>query len=168
MDQQGQEECSEANMQTEGSRGKEKVPSEVSSKRSLSSSKSSVASAAAKARASAEAARAKMAFAKRQLDMKKEKARLEQERATVEANLEALELEKEAAAALAEAEVLEAAAMERDDNRSEISTLSSHVISVRTEEYVKQHTQLSSDFSTLPLNISSSTCCGVLRYMHEQ
>ncbi len=48
--------------------------------------------------------------------------------------------------------------MEHDDNRSEISTLSSHVISVRTEEYVKQHTQVSSDFSTLPLNISSSTC----------
>ncbi len=69
--------------------------------------------------------------------MKKEKARLEHERAKVEANLEALELEKEAAAALAEAEVLEAAAMERDDNRSEISTLSSHVISMRTEEYVK-------------------------------
>ncbi len=151
-------ELSEANMQTEGSRGKEKAPSEVSSKRSLSSSKSSVASAAAKARASAEAARAKMAFAKRQLEMKKEKARLEHERAKVEANLEALELEKEAAAALAEAEVLEAAAMERDDNRSEISTLSSHVISMRTEEYVKQQTQVSSDFSTLPLNISSSTC----------
>ncbi len=53
---------------------------------------------------------------------------------------------------------LETAAMEHDDNRSEISTLSSHVISVRTEEYVKQHTQVSSDFSTIPLNISSSTC----------
>ncbi|RXN31543.1 hypothetical protein ROHU_004747 [Labeo rohita] len=158
MDQQVQEELLEANMQTEGSRGKERAPSEVSSKRSLSSSKSSVASAAAKARASAEAARAKMAFAKRQLEMKKEKARLEQERATVEANLEALELERDAAAALAEAEVLEAAAMERDDNRSEISTLSSHVISKRTEEYVKQQTQMSSDFSTLPLNISSATC----------
>ncbi len=90
MDLQGQEERSEANMQTEGSRGKEKVPSEDSSKHPLSSSKS-VASAAAKARASAEAACAKMAFAKRQLEMKKEKSRLEQERATVEANLEALE-----------------------------------------------------------------------------
>ncbi len=78
MDLQGQEERSEANMQTEGSRGKEKVPSEVSSKHPLSSSKSSVASAAAKTRASAEAACAKMAFAKRQLEMKKEKARLEQ------------------------------------------------------------------------------------------
>ncbi|KAL1254895.1 hypothetical protein QQF64_012956 [Cirrhinus molitorella] len=155
MDQQVQD---KANTQTEGSRGKEKTSSEVSSKRSLSSSKSSFASAAAKARASAEAARAKMAFAKRQLEMKKEKARLEQERAMVEANLEALELEKEAAAALAEAEVLEAAAMERDDNRSEISRLSSHVISMRTEEYVKQQTQMSSDFSTLPLKISSSAC----------
>ncbi|KAI2661156.1 hypothetical protein H4Q32_030204 [Labeo rohita] len=158
MDQQVQEELLEANMQTEGSRGKERAPSEVTSKCSLSSSKSSVASAAAKARASAEAARAKMAFAKRQLEMKKEKARLEQERATVEANLEALELERDAAAALAEAEVLEAAAMEHDDNRSEISTLSSHVISKRTEEYVKQQTQMSSDFSILPLNISSATC----------
>ncbi|KAL0159525.1 hypothetical protein M9458_043250, partial [Cirrhinus mrigala] len=158
MDQQVQEKLLEANMRTEGSRGKERAPSEVSSKRSSSSSKSSVASAAAKARASAEAARAKMAFAKRQLEMKKEKARLEQERATVEANLEALELEREAAAALAEAEVLEVAAMERDDNRSEISALSSHVISKRTEEYVKQHTQMSSDFSTLPLIISSATC----------
>ncbi|KAL0150124.1 hypothetical protein M9458_054551 [Cirrhinus mrigala] len=99
-----------------------------------------------------------MAFAKRQLEMKKEKARLEQERATVEANLEALELERDAAAALAEAEVLEAAAMEHDDNRSEISTLSSHVIPKRMEEYVKQQTQMSSDFSTLPLNISLATC----------
>ncbi len=36
MDQQVQVELSEANMQTEGSRGKEKAPSEVSSKRSLS------------------------------------------------------------------------------------------------------------------------------------
>lgn len=66
----------EINMQTEGSRGKERALSEVNSSRSLSSSKSSVVSAAAKARASAEAACAKMAFAKRQLEMKKEIARL--------------------------------------------------------------------------------------------
>lgn len=139
--------------------GKEKASSEVSSKRSTSSSKCSVASAAAKARASAEAARAKMAFAKRQLEMKQEKARLEQERAMVEANLEALEIEKEAAAALAEAEALETAvAMERDDNRSEKSILSSHVITMRTEEYVKHQSQVSSDFATLPLNNSLLTC----------
>ncbi|XP_057207743.1 uncharacterized protein LOC130565176 [Triplophysa rosa] len=160
MDLRVQQEQSEADMQTEEGRGKEKAFSEVSSKRSSSSSKSSVASAAVKARASAEAARAKMEFAKRQLEMKKEKARLEQEKATVEANIEALELEKEAAAALAEAEALEtaAAAMERVDGRSEISTLLSNVISMRTADYVKHQIQESSDFSTLPINSSLSAC----------
>lgn len=66
-------------------------------------------------------------------EMKKEKARLEQESATVEANLEALKLEKESAATLAEVEALDP---------SETSALSSHVISVRKEEYIKNQTRV--------------------------
>lgn len=157
MDQQTQEGHTDASMETEANRGKEKAPSEVRSKRTSCSSQSSVVRAAAKARASAEAARARMAFAQKQLDMRKEKARLEQERAMVEASLEALEMEKEAAAAIAEADALEsaAAAMESDDGHSGKSTLSSHVISRRTKEYVEHQNPVSSDFSTLPLNLSS-------------
>ncbi|GAA6084483.1 uncharacterized protein LOC113649181 [Tachysurus ichikawai] len=75
----------------------------------------------------------------------------------VEASLEALEMEKEAAAAIAEPDALEsaAAAMESDDSRSGKSTLSSHVISRRTKEYVEHQTPVSSYFTTLPLNLSS-------------
>ncbi|XP_027012633.2 uncharacterized protein LOC113649181 [Tachysurus fulvidraco] len=150
MDQQTPEGYTDASMATDANSVNEKAPSEVRSKCTSSSSQSSVVCAAVKARASAEAARAKMAFAQKQLEMRKVKARLEQERAMVEANLEALEMEKEAAAAIAEADTLES-----DDSRSRKSTLSSHVISRRTREYVGHQTLVSSEFTTLPLNLSS-------------
>ena len=83
-------------------RGSQDGASVHSAQRSCSS-RSSVGVAAARARAKAEAARARVEFAEREIAIKVDKARLD-------ANLEALHLEKEAAAAIAKAEILEAAA----------------------------------------------------------
>lgn len=108
----------------------------VSSKRG--SSRSSTSEAAARARAVAEAARARASFAERELHMKKEKARLEAEKATLEATLEALQAEKEVAAALAEAEILEAAAEGGEyhsDSKSGSDT--PRTVQERTNEYVE-------------------------------
>ncbi|CAI5671390.1 unnamed protein product [Oreochromis niloticus] len=118
--------------------------SSVSSSKRTSSSKHSVASTAAKARAIAEAARTRATFAQRELEIKKQKAKLDLEKATLEADLEALELEKAAAVAVAEAEVLEAAAgIDCDDihsNRSGISPLS---IKQQTEAYLEDQARIS-------------------------
>lgn len=103
-----------------------------SSKRS---SGSSVSAAAARARAKAEAARARVAFAQREISIKVDKARLQ-------ANLDALNLEKEAAAAIAQAEVLEAAAgLEGEQHRSwkslPIMVQSTHE---RVSDYIRDQT----------------------------
>ncbi|KAL1246749.1 hypothetical protein QQF64_034318 [Cirrhinus molitorella] len=118
MDQQVQE---KANTQTEGSRGKEKNHQRSAQNGRYLPPNLHLLVLLQKLEPQRSCTSPRGHLQKDNLEMKrKKKARLEQERAMVEANLEALELEKEAAAALAEAEVLEAAAMERDDNRSEI------------------------------------------------
>lgn len=85
---------------------------------SLSSLKSggpatSLADAAARARAQAEAAIARAAFADKEMRLKIEQAeteaKLHMEKAKLDAELEALHLQREAAAAIAKAEILEAA-----------------------------------------------------------
>ncbi|KAL6487696.1 hypothetical protein MHYP_G00043220 [Metynnis hypsauchen] len=70
---------------------------------SLRSRASTTGSAAAKARAKAEAAKARLAFVEQEADLKLQKAKLE-------ASMEILSSKKEIAAAVAEAEALEAAA----------------------------------------------------------
>lgn len=76
--------------------------------------------AAAKARAQAEAARARTLFTKKENAIKFDKIRLEMthqlDKAKLEADLEVLHHEKEAAAALAQAEVLEAAVAGIEDD----------------------------------------------------
>ncbi|XP_077367334.1 uncharacterized protein LOC144010755 [Festucalex cinctus] len=81
------------------------VRSEVHSSSSRHSSGSTASQAAAQARAIAEAALTRARYAQRRIDMEVEKAR-------IEATLDALKQEGEAEAALAAAEVLEAAAEE--------------------------------------------------------
>lgn len=88
------------------------VRSEVHSSASRRSGSSTASQAAAQARATAEAARTRAQYAKRQIDMEVEKARMDVEKARIEATLNALKQEGEAEAALAAAEVLEAAAKE--------------------------------------------------------
>lgn len=102
---------------------------------STRSSRLSVSAAAARARAKAEAARARVAFTQREISIKVDKARLE-------ANLEALNIEKEAAAAIAQAEVLEAAAeLENEEHRSwkslPIMVQSTHE---RVSDYIRDQT----------------------------
>lgn len=81
------------------------VQSETHSSASRRSGSSTVSQAAAQARATAEAARTRAQYAQRQIDIEVEKAR-------IDATLNALKKEGEAKAALAAAEVLEAAAEE--------------------------------------------------------
>lgn len=86
------------------------------SRTSRSSRGSSASGMAIKARAKAEAARAQLAFAKKEAEMMKEEAYIVEEaarkKAELKANLHTLQIERAAAAAVAEAEVLEAAAEE--------------------------------------------------------
>ncbi len=82
------------------------------SSRSSRSSRISVSIAAATARAPAEAARTRVQFVKKENAIKLDKIKLEMthklDKAKMEADLEVLHHEKEQAAALAQAEVLEA------------------------------------------------------------
>lgn len=106
--------------------------SATSSRRSGStrSSKSSVGVEAARARAQAEAARARATFAEKEIAIKVDRARLE-------ACLDALHLEKEAAAAVAQAEVLEAAAEHMGE---ELCTKKSHSTELQsTQERVSDY-----------------------------
>lgn len=116
---------------------------------STRSSRSSVSAAAARARAKAEAARARVAFAEREIAIKVDKARLE-------ANLDALHLEKEAAAAIAQAEILEAAA---EHEGEELHNRKSHPITVqgtheRVSDYVRDQATRISQQSESALNLS--------------
>ncbi|XP_051803959.1 uncharacterized protein LOC127533925 isoform X1 [Acanthochromis polyacanthus] len=88
---------------------------------------------AIEARAKAEAARIKAQYAKRQIEMEVEKARMD-------ATLNALKEEGEAEAALAAAEVSEAAADLDEENEKELSCFSSARDKLqRTKEYVNAH-----------------------------
>ncbi|KAL1267084.1 hypothetical protein QQF64_002759 [Cirrhinus molitorella] len=114
------------------------------SRRSLASSKSAVSMAATKARAKAEAAQARASFAKKEMEIKIEKARLE-------ATLDVIDKEREAEAAMAEAAVMEAAVADLEMKKSSHSAsihLPQESSRQRTEEYVKQHSELSNTVST--------------------
>ncbi|XP_057186955.1 uncharacterized protein LOC130552601 [Triplophysa rosa] len=98
------------------------------SRASRSSQFSSASGMAIRARAKAEAARAQLVFAKKEAEMMREEAYIVEEaarkKAELKANLHTLQLERVAAAAIAEAEVLEAAAEEQlreTDRKSSIS-----------------------------------------------
>ncbi|XP_038159402.1 uncharacterized protein LOC119795453 [Cyprinodon tularosa] len=116
-----------------------------SSKRS---SASSVSAAAARARAKAEAARARVLFAQREISIKVDKARLE-------ASLEALNLEKEAAAAIAQAEVLEAAAEVEAEDQNSWKSLPDMVQKSheRVSDYIKNQTR---QLNHCPKSVNSS------------
>ncbi|XP_075445032.1 uncharacterized protein LOC142488412 [Ascaphus truei] len=105
-------------------------------------------------RSTAEAARARAAYAQKEAVMKLERARLEEEeqtaaatataatattarkKAEVDVNLEALNQEKEVAAAIAQAEVLEAAARQ-DGGEQPYRRIASEDPAQRTEDYVR-------------------------------
>lgn len=109
-----------------------KSSASCSSKRSKASS---TGAAAAMARAKAEAARARLSFAKKEMALKVEKAQLE-------ATMDMLSLEQETAAAVAEAEVLEAAADCSDRSSSKSHLDLQHAAPLdpteRTKEYVAE------------------------------
>ncbi|KAK2815042.1 hypothetical protein Q7C36_023308 [Tachysurus vachellii] len=98
--------------------------------------------AAATARAQAEAARTRVLFVKKENVIKLDKIKLEMshklDKARMEADLEVLQHEKEQAAALAQAEVLEAAVASIEDSISNASfSVSSHSKVERTKDYVE-------------------------------
>ncbi|KAK7891083.1 hypothetical protein WMY93_023046 [Mugilogobius chulae] len=106
----------------------------IRSKTSRSTASSSASLAAAKARAKAEAAKAKLEFHEKETSMQIEKAKLE-------ASLRALNLQREVKAACVEAEVLEAAAADIEEEKySEPSNRSPVAVQTlkRTEDYVKE------------------------------
>lgn len=105
--------------------------------RSRASSASSTGSAAAKARARAEAAKARLAFVEEEVNLKLQKAKLE-------ASMEMLKHKKETAAAIAEAEVLEAAIDENIEKHSCRLSLNSAPLETtqRTEQYVIDQTKV--------------------------
>ena len=132
-------------------------PKSLWSASSSSSSHSSSASrAAARARAKAEAARAMAPFVQKEAELKLAEARLAAELKVEEARLAAdvkvkeariiaelstLKHEREVAVALAEAEVLEAAA-ETGEREGSVSRRDSvHVAMQRTRDYVEQHSR---------------------------
>ncbi|XP_053086862.1 uncharacterized protein LOC128317648 [Pangasianodon hypophthalmus] len=98
---------------------------------------SSTGSAAAKVRGRAEAAKARLAFAEEEVNLKLQKTKLE-------ASMEMLEHKKEIAAAIAEAEVLEAAIDENTEKHSCRLSLNSAPLEAaqRTEQYVIEHTKV--------------------------
>ncbi|XP_068102855.1 uncharacterized protein [Hyperolius riggenbachi] len=102
------------------------------------SHRSRASEAAALARAEAEAMKAQIAFAEQE-------AKIKQEKACLEASLEVLSLKKSAAAATAKAQVLEAA-LETDnhfnDKQDIQSDLQQEAAIRRTEEYVREHSQI--------------------------
>ncbi|XP_060126117.1 uncharacterized protein LOC132591490 isoform X1 [Zootoca vivipara] len=106
------------------------------------SKSSTVSNALAIARAKAEAAKTRAAFAEQEIKMKQEKARLE-------ASLEKLIVEKETAAAIAEADALEASLIPVSERNSVLSPdLGLQDPLQRTSEYVYQHSK-SSDYVPL-------------------
>lgn len=122
-----------------------------------SSNSSSVSRAAARARARAEAVRASAPFVQREAELKLAEARLAAELRVEEARLTAdvkvkeariiaelstLRHEKDVAVALAEAEVLEAAAGAEDREGSRSHHDSVHIAMQRTRDYVEQHSKL--------------------------
>ncbi|XP_075707313.1 uncharacterized protein LOC142741872 [Rhinoderma darwinii] len=100
------------------------------------SSRTSIREAAAIARAKAEAAKAKASFTEQEIQIKLEKARLE-------ATLEKLTVEKETAAAIAEAEFLEAVELPEIENRRDVlqPELEHQDPEQRTLQYVYQHSK---------------------------
>ncbi|XP_028328031.1 uncharacterized protein LOC114478897 isoform X2 [Gouania willdenowi] len=110
--------------------------SECRSRTSRSSHRSITSQTAAKARADAEAARTRAQYAKRQIDMEVEKAR-------IEATLNALKVEGEAEAALAAAQVLEAAADEAAHSAVDLADISIPVKTPpsmrRAQDFVNTH-----------------------------
>ena len=111
--------------------------------RKSKSSSSSTSSAAVRARAKAEAAKAQATFAEREATIKVQKAEKEAElqlgKAKLDAELSALALQREAAAAIAQAEALEAAELDIGDSiRTDPSSLDlQNEIATRTNEYVE-------------------------------
>lgn len=105
---------------------------------SVHSYASSTGSAAAKARARAEAAKARLSYAEEEINLKLEKAKLE-------ASMQMLEYKKETAAAIAEAEVLEAAADINSERRSCDLVLDSDPLETiqRTQQYVADQGKVS-------------------------
>ena len=128
---------------------------------SLTSSKSarsssSVVSEAARARANAEAARIRASFAEKEAKMKVESAERDAmitlEKARLEADLGALTFQREAAAALAQAEALEAA-MESETGASCVkhsTPVDPKDIAKRTSQYVQQQAELHTTYSSMP------------------
>nr|XP_055034971.1 uncharacterized protein LOC129422846 [Misgurnus anguillicaudatus] len=111
--------------------------------RKSKSSFSSASSAAVRARAKAEAAKARAAFAEKEAELKVQRAEKEAElqlgKAKLEAELGALELQREAAAAIAQAEALEAAELDLEGSvKTEVSSQANlqNEIVTRTNEYV--------------------------------
>lgn len=120
---------------------------------SSQSGASSTGSAAAKARAKAEAAKACLAYAEEEMNLKLEKARLE-------ASLEVLKQKRETAAAIAEAEALEAAIDVSDSLTDSFSSDMNDIpvpllASQRTQQYVTD--QLGERVPELQLNSNSGT-----------
>ncbi len=101
----------------------------------------STASAAARARARAEAARIRASFAEKEAKLKIEQAEREArallEKARLDAELSALTLQREAAAAVAQAEILEAAEEQSNvpDDKSAKKSLKEECMQ-RTSDYV--------------------------------
>ncbi|XP_015230161.1 PREDICTED: uncharacterized protein LOC107084717 isoform X2 [Cyprinodon variegatus] len=104
---------------------------------SVQSSASSTGSAAAKARAKAEAAKARLVFVEKEVALKLEKAKLE-------ASITKLNYEKETAAAIAEAEALEAAVDLNSDKQSSKLSMDFAPLDTpaRTEQYVLNQNQI--------------------------
>lgn len=108
------------------------------------SSHSSASNAAVRARAKAEAAKARAAFAEKEAELKVQRAEKEAElqlgKAKLEAELGALELQREAAAAIAQAEALEAAELDLEGSiKTDVSSQANlqNEIVTRTNEYVE-------------------------------
>lgn len=123
--------------------------SDRASQMSAGSSHTSVstASAAARARARAEAARIRASFAEKEAKLKIEQAEREArallEKARLDAELSALTLQREAAAAVAQAEILEAAEEQSNvpDDKSAKKSLKEECMQ-RTSDYVTQQAEL--------------------------
>lgn len=111
-----------------------------SSRQSKSSSASKAA--AAQARAEAEAAKTEAAFAERENELKLQKAELEAyiqlQRTRLEVSLDRVRIEKKAAAAVAKAEVLEAAVFQDNDGVLSEINVPADDPKIRTKEYIQE------------------------------
>lgn len=125
------------------------------------SSRSSASNAAIRARAQAEAAKARASYAEKEAKLKVESAAKEAElhlsKAKLEAELKALEFKREAAAAIAQAEALEAAEeLESEESDSVARQKLQKDIELRTKEYVGKQAQLQSQQSYIPAAAQST------------